>query len=215
MKLNLDIPGWMRPDELKIIATIANMIPNNGHFIEIGAWCGRSTWNILNNLSIDSTLHVVDNWEYLYTQTQHSSNIYYDGSDENKQICNTIAAANNFNTRPCFDYFIPQPQSGLTINPVSSIDYNPTFVPNAVFLDGSEKFNIVDCDIKKYMKYDNCLIFGHSFNYKRLGDPTRGLMEAIIKNCRSRTLLVPQNTSLWMLIPNNNQWLSTIAAILG
>ena len=215
MKLNLDIPGWMQPDELKIIATVASMIPNNGHFVEIGAWCGRSTWNILNNLSSSSTLHVVDDWEYLYSRAQRADNIYYDGSEENKEICNKLAVANNFNTRICFDYFIPQPQPGLIINAVSSVDYTHNFLPDAVFLDGSHQFDIVDRDINVYLQYENCLIFGHNFHYKRLGNPNTGIMEAIIKNSRLRTLLVPQNTSMWILIPQRSHWLSTILATFG
>ncbi len=44
MPYDLDIPGWMPETELKIIEMLARAIPPGGAMVEVGSFCGRSSW---------------------------------------------------------------------------------------------------------------------------------------------------------------------------
>ena len=44
MPYNLDIPGWMPEPELRILERLAQTIPPGGKMLEVGPFCGRSSW---------------------------------------------------------------------------------------------------------------------------------------------------------------------------
>ena len=62
MPYNLNIPGWMPESELKILEQIAFTIPRNGRMVEVGPFCGRSSWCWAK--SVDPTVKVtcLDIW---------------------------------------------------------------------------------------------------------------------------------------------------------
>jgi len=62
MPYNLRIPGWMPESELKTIERLAFTIPKHGKMVEIGPFCGRSSW--CWSKSADPTVKVtcIDIW---------------------------------------------------------------------------------------------------------------------------------------------------------
>ena len=44
MPYNLNIPGWMPESELKTLEQLAFTLPRNGRMVEVGPFCGRSSW---------------------------------------------------------------------------------------------------------------------------------------------------------------------------
>ena len=70
MPYNLNIPGWMPEAELKIIEALAQTIPRNGVMVEIGPFCGRSSWCWSRSADPGATIHCLDIWnpsEHPYT----------------------------------------------------------------------------------------------------------------------------------------------------
>ena len=62
MPYNLNIPGWMPEAELKILEALAQTIPRNGVMVEIGRFCGRSSWCWSRSADPSATIHCLDIW---------------------------------------------------------------------------------------------------------------------------------------------------------
>ena len=63
MPYNLNIPGWMPESELKTLEQIAFTIPKHGRMVEVGPFCGRSSW--CWSKSADPTVRItcLDIWD--------------------------------------------------------------------------------------------------------------------------------------------------------
>jgi hypothetical protein len=62
MPYNLNIPGWMPESELKTLEQIAQTIPENGTMVEVGPFCGRSSWCWAKSADPTVTIHCLDIW---------------------------------------------------------------------------------------------------------------------------------------------------------
>ena len=62
MPYNLNIPGWMPENELRILEQLAYTVPAHGRVVEVGPFLGRSTWCWAK--SVDPTVRVtaLDIW---------------------------------------------------------------------------------------------------------------------------------------------------------
>ena len=79
MPYNLNIPGWMPESELKTLEQIAQTIPRNGTLVEVGPFCGRSSWCWAKSADPTVTVHCLDIWDpsqHLY----HPPAVIGDGS---------------------------------------------------------------------------------------------------------------------------------------
>lgn len=63
MPYNLDIPGWMPEPELKILERLARMIPAGGAMVEVGPFCGRSTWCWSKSAPPSVRITCIDIWD--------------------------------------------------------------------------------------------------------------------------------------------------------
>jgi predicted O-methyltransferase YrrM len=59
---NLDIPGWMPETELKVIEALASAIPDGGAMVEVGSFCGRSSWCWARSAP-DVSVTCIDIWD--------------------------------------------------------------------------------------------------------------------------------------------------------
>jgi len=59
---NLKIPGWMPEGELKIIEQVARTIPRYGKMVEVGPFCGRSSWCWAKSVDPTVTVICLDIW---------------------------------------------------------------------------------------------------------------------------------------------------------
>ena len=41
---NLDIPGWATEEDLKVLEYFASEVPEGGLILEVGSFCGRSSY---------------------------------------------------------------------------------------------------------------------------------------------------------------------------
>jgi predicted O-methyltransferase YrrM len=62
MPYRLDIPGWMRETDLKMIEQLARHVPEHGSVLEIGSLFGRSAWTWAMSIPETATIHCIDIW---------------------------------------------------------------------------------------------------------------------------------------------------------
>lgn len=70
------IPGWMPLKELKWLGMLAGLVPTGGRIVEIGSWCGRSTFAIGMNRVPGVRLTSIDT--FLYTKGYRREDIRLD-----------------------------------------------------------------------------------------------------------------------------------------
>ena len=58
-----DIPGWMNPKDLIVIAELAAAVPPDGLIVEVGSWMGQSTQAWAANTS--ATVIAIDLWKWM------------------------------------------------------------------------------------------------------------------------------------------------------
>src|SRR6202161_1628186 len=63
MPYNLDIPGWMPEPELKILERLARTIPAGGAMVEVGPFCGRSSWCWSKTAAPGVSITCIDIWD--------------------------------------------------------------------------------------------------------------------------------------------------------
>lgn len=211
MNINLDIPGWMTPEELAIIAKIAELTPNNSLIIELGSYCGRSSWAWQFNMPQSVKLDLVDVWyDWRYDGIEKNISLAH-GSDENKKKLLELIYANEDGSGPlhAINQFLPE-DDRVTKCRGDVMDYNIHTTPSVVFIDAEHTFDAVDADIARYKQYHECLLIGHDFASYALP-----VVRAVVKNVDRRTLFVPRNCSIWMLIPTEGYWTNAIKTIIG
>lgn len=62
MPYNSSIPGWMPVSELRIIEQVAGTIPKHGKMVEVGPFCGRSSWCWAKSVDPTVTVTCLDIW---------------------------------------------------------------------------------------------------------------------------------------------------------
>ena len=67
MPYDLRIPGWMPESELKILELAARTIPPGGRMVEVGSFCGRSSWCWAKSVDPSVQVTCLDIWN----PTQH------------------------------------------------------------------------------------------------------------------------------------------------
>ena len=136
MPYNLRIPGWMPESELKIIEQVAATIPKHGKMVEVGPFCGRSSWCWAK--SVDPTVRVtcLDIWnpsDHPYHPPaeiggQDTMNADFGVADSLARVTGTLENFRHY-TRDCDNIVASQGAS-----PYDFQDWNEPL--DLVFLDG-------------------------------------------------------------------------------
>jgi len=63
MPYNLNIPGWMPEHELRVIEDLAGRVAPRGNIVEVGSFCGRSSWCWAKSVDPSVTVHCLDIWD--------------------------------------------------------------------------------------------------------------------------------------------------------
>ena len=136
MPYNLNIPGWMPESELKTLEQIAQTIPENGTMVEVGPFCGRSSWCWAKSADPTVTVHCLDIWnptEHPYQPPAAIGDGSLPGADfgvvaDNALASGTLANFHHF-TRDCPNIVAHQGAS-----PYDFEDWDEPL--DLVFLDG-------------------------------------------------------------------------------
>jgi hypothetical protein len=136
MPYNLNIPGWMPESELKIIEQVARTIPRYGKMVEVGPFCGRSSWCWAKSADPTVTVSCLDIWnpaEHPYHPPavigdRNTSNDDFGVADSLDQVVGTLENFRHF-TRDCANI--------VPIRGASPYDFQNWNEPlDLVFLDG-------------------------------------------------------------------------------
>jgi Methyltransferase domain len=144
MPYNLDIPGWMPEPELKILERLARTIPAGGAMVEVGPFCGRSTWCWSKSVAPDVSITCIDIWdpaEHPYSPPAKTDAGAMSGEDfgRTERERGTWGTRENFDhyTRDCAnitavkgrspDDFLGWPMDSLDLVFLDGVHHNPVF----------------------------------------------------------------------------------------
>jgi len=148
MPYNLDIPGWMPEPELKILERLARTIPAGGAMVEVGPFCGRSSWCWSKSVAQDVAVTCIDIWdpeEHPYSPPAKSDASAISGEDFGK----TARDHGAWGTRENFDYYTRDCENITPIRGRSPDDFLewPTDSLDLVFLDGVHHNPVFHADV--------------------------------------------------------------------
>jgi hypothetical protein len=153
MPYNLDIPGWMPEPELKILERLARMIPPGGRMLEVGPFCGRSSW--CWSKSVDPSVGVVcvDIWdpvEHPYSPPSKLDDHAVAESDFGK----TNRPQGNWGTRENFEHYTRDCANIIAIQGRSPDDFAdwPLDSLDLVFLDGIHHNPVFKADVEHWYR---------------------------------------------------------------
>lgn len=140
MAFNLDIPGWMPQSELEIIEELAKDVPLGGKIVEIGSFCGRSSWCWSKSVDPSVKIYCIDIWDPDEHPYYPPSKIVK-GSNSNEftddfGIVDSVEDA--FGTLENFRYYVKDCHNITAIKGRSPEDFSswPLEDLDLVFLDG-------------------------------------------------------------------------------
>jgi hypothetical protein len=202
MKFKNNIPGWMSQEDLNILAKLSSLVPDNSSIAEIGSFLGRSTSTLFLNKKESVNLTVIDKFEI---EKGYSLNVPTppNGDVELFEIAKKVSSDTN-SWQAGFKYCLGDDiYNQLSVHTVDSNNFEVDKEYSMVFIDGDHSPIQVSKDIAKFLN-DSILIVGDDFNAQHIG-VIQGLLSNI-KGPNGRTLLVPKNTKIWILIPNQGYW---------
>src|SRR5690348_2810629 len=104
MPYNLDIPGWMPEPELKILERLARTIPAGGDMVEVGPFCGRSSWCWSKTVAPGVAITCIDIWdpvEHPFSPPAKTEN----GAVSDQDFGKTSRDKGNWGTLENFEYY--------------------------------------------------------------------------------------------------------------
>lgn len=137
MPYNLDIPGWMPEPELKILERLARTVPAGGAMLEVGPFCGRSSWCWSKTVALGATVTCIDIWdpvEHPFSPPSKSS----DDAVSDEDFGKTSREKGTWGTRENFDWYTRDCTNITAIRGRSPDDFRdwPIDSLDLVFLDG-------------------------------------------------------------------------------
>lgn len=198
MKIDLSIPGWTLEYDLLCLAWLANEVIENGKIVEIGSFCGRSTYALLNKKS-SCNITVIDNfidmcWLFNKSLTDWPKSILGD-VDKLKSL--PIDKNDDKTWRKGFDHFIGE-QDNLTVNCISSLSLN-SLEADFAFIDGNHINDAPLYDIRLFLQNPKCLIAVDDWDVINHSDVDRCVN--IAKYESNRAVYVAPNGRIAYLLP--------------
>lgn len=154
-----NIPGWPTHYDLTLLGWLASQVPENGHIIEFGSWCGRSSFPLIKNRKSTVSVALVDSFEYQrpYTKSDLLQNPGKMLGDPDIIRKMNDLADQNLSWKPCLEQCIGS-NTGVEIFDIKSDDFVVTKIPNLVFIDGQHDNNAPYRDIQKFINHNQCMI---------------------------------------------------------
>ncbi len=135
---NLAIPGWMPEGELKILEALALKVPKGGTIVEIGPFCGRSSW-CWAKTAPTATVYCLDPWD----PVEHPFHppVKLKTHDESDECGSDFGKANNLletvATLKNFKLYTADCPNIVPMQGYSPTDFKSWSIPaDLIFLDG-------------------------------------------------------------------------------
>jgi predicted O-methyltransferase YrrM len=137
MPYNLDIPGWMPEAELKILERLARTIPAGGAMVEVGPFCGRSSWCWSKTVEPGVSVTCIDIWdpvEHPFSPPAKTG----DDAVVDEDFGKTSRHQGDWGTRENFDHYTRRCPNITAVKGHSPDDFRdwPLDSLDLVFLDG-------------------------------------------------------------------------------
>ena len=189
MPYRLDIPGWMLEGDLRFIETLARHVPEHGRMIEVGSFCGRSTWAWAKSIPASATVHCIDPWEgfRISADSLEKLNHFTPGVETHELrhfLAYTQDCPNISYTQDISDRVLPTLQeASYDLIFLDGVHYNPTFS------DDLWRANV--------LLKDGGILCGHDFCpfFADIVESTK-YMAAL----HDRPLWFALNSTIWMMI---------------
>lgn len=199
-----NIPGWVSNRELTILSILAGYVPDNGTILEIGCFLGRSTAALYNGKNKSVKLEVVDCFRGLSSVgiNKPFDELFSQRSDQLREAYYKARdVALSYGWHEAFKYCIGQEMyNDITVYAMNSTEFSKTKQYNLTFIDGDHNMESVLHDIKK-CDSDVDLLVGDDFV-----KTFPGISCAVNELRRTRTLIVFEDTKLWVLVPKTGYW---------
>ena len=232
--VDTDIPGWMYVRDLLLLATVAQMMPNDSLCVEAGSFLGRSSVAIGANINPTATLHCIDPWT---TDTDNYSvedrisaleagameygavNRISDQLRSNFYMSAKMAATGSW--QPAFDFFTRG--CNIVCYATTLERYHPQLKSTSVvFLDTQratdndvtpggdphKAYTNLNNQLSRFINNRDILIIGNDFSPNWSSNI---LAVGQNKEKSRRSLFCPADSALWFLWPTVGYW----AAKLG
>jgi hypothetical protein len=200
-----EIPGWMDDTDLYILSTLSSCVQDNGHILEIGSFLGRSTSSLYLSKKNTVSLSIVDEFKIagMYNSNLNPPRL---GNTTMFKIAKELAITSG-SWRAGFEYCLGKEiYNQINVNEILSDDFVIDKTYDLAFIDGGHGPGQVKRDIMKVIS-DTTLIVGDDFSSQHIG-VVQGLLPFIkdSEEGTGRSLFVPKNSKLWILIPNKGYW---------
>jgi hypothetical protein len=161
-----DIPGWPTDYDLSLLGWLTSKVPANGHIVEIGSWCGRSSFSIVANRNNNVKVTLIDRFTYQSPYIVENPRLYKNMEGSRTVLEDMLLLAKTHGSwRPCLEKMISAvKRPNLEILEMDSGDYLPTEPINMVFIDGQHDGGVPQRDLEKFLGDDECLIVLDDWN---------------------------------------------------
>ena len=210
-KINKSIPGWMYPKELYWLAMLSSQVPPGGHIVEIGAWCGRSTYPLLHNRTPNTSITVVDTFSYVIPYTKE--NLNFDNIEGDTSMINSLIsmADTHKSWLPGFSKTIGH-HDDFEVLVANSREFNKTKPVNMVLVDGDHTNHIPTHDIDMFIDDPETLIVIDDC-VPWWPDVVNATIAA--KRNHRRTVIMPTGTKLALMLPTKGPMLAAVGAVVA
>jgi hypothetical protein len=191
MPYDLNIPGWMKEADLKVIEKLARQVPTKGTIVDVGSFLGRSTVAWASSAP-SATVHCIDKWptKGWFESPNLSGNPVpagdlglYTGSYKGT-FCKLTGLCENI-----------VPHQGSSTSPTWSLDNL-----DLVFLDAAQTLTGLSAELRFWYPRvrPGGLLCGHDFtSAKRLIDVARAVM--LFAFPYRFNVFGPGGSTIWML----------------
>lgn len=214
--LKTGIPGWVKKRDLLLLASVAQMMPDNSIIAEAGCYQGRSSYAISSNLNITCELHCIDIWS---TDFEHFSvNAQVKQFNSNRTMGSKrnmdIAARKANRSGSWYDAWSHFTRSCENITPFKCLieEYDVPYNLKAVFIDGTHTYKEVLNDISQFNINSEVLLIGDDF-CPSWPDVLRAV--GSMKEETKRTLYCAPDSSIWFLWPQYGHWSDKLADFMA
>jgi len=188
MPINDSIPGQLHREEMRAIELLAQLVPENGHIVEVGSLLGLSSWIWAKSVHDSVTVHCIDPWELAgsggnfkllaenYGQTFSKEQFLANVSD-----CPNIRAHQGFSPDDFANWTQP-----IDLYFEDAVHVDPILARNLEFWSSHLKASGILC--------------GHDYT-ERFPDVRAGVVR-LAERYNRRLLII---NSLWLLLPNEFQ----------
>lgn len=204
--MNNDVPGWMSIRDLEVLSYLSSCVPENGNILEIGPFLGRSTSALIAGKKDSVALDVVDTFTGIPVDSYCAD---IKGSREKFDQLRSIAIETG-DWEKSFRLCQADNIEKMNVVRCDSQTFETEKRYNMTFIDSDHSFQSVFKDITKFIN-DYGILVGDDFILKWPGVPKAVIMSCMIYN---KTLVVPNGSKIWILLPSDVYWKNCIKDLL-